>query len=154
MPIDYTIAAIPTVYNGIRYRSRLEARWAAMFDQLGWEAIYEPVDLGTWSPDFQIRKAHGNASGLVEVKPITQFDAEIAQKMTDAVIASNFDGALLLLGIAPFIDRAGMSIGWLGSGRHPPLSNGSVSAHWWHASPRSDISGAWARACNAVQWRP
>ena len=34
-----TINAIPTWYDGIKFRSRLEARWAVMFDVMGivWE---------------------------------------------------------------------------------------------------------------------
>ena len=45
-------ANIPTKYNGINFRSRLEARWAAFFDQLKWEWEYEPIDLNGWIPDF------------------------------------------------------------------------------------------------------
>lgn len=43
-----TIAAIPTTYRGTRFRSKLEARWAATFDHLGWYWEYEPcgVDFG------------------------------------------------------------------------------------------------------------
>jgi len=51
------IKAIETVYNGYRFRSRLEARWAVFFDELsiGWE--YEPQGfnlgkLGYYLPDF------------------------------------------------------------------------------------------------------
>ena len=33
---------IETVYNGYRFRSRLEARWAVFFDALGVEYEYEP----------------------------------------------------------------------------------------------------------------
>jgi hypothetical protein len=42
------IAAIPTNYRGTKFRSRLEARWAATFDSLGWYWEYEPagVDFG------------------------------------------------------------------------------------------------------------
>ena len=36
--------AIPTRYGGTMFRSRLEARWACMFDQLGWRSLYEPED--------------------------------------------------------------------------------------------------------------
>ncbi|MEA2669684.1 MAG: hypothetical protein QOJ33_2618, partial [Chloroflexota bacterium] len=28
--------AIPTTYDGVNFRSRLEAKWAAFFDLLGW----------------------------------------------------------------------------------------------------------------------
>lgn len=34
--------AIETVYNGYRFRSRLEARWAVFFDAMGIKYIYEP----------------------------------------------------------------------------------------------------------------
>lgn len=36
------IKAIETLYNGYRFRSRLEARWAVFFDTLGVEYKYEP----------------------------------------------------------------------------------------------------------------
>ena len=35
------IKAIETVYNGYRFRSRLEARWAVFFDALGVKYEYE-----------------------------------------------------------------------------------------------------------------
>lgn len=37
-----TIAAIQTTYAGCRFRSRLEARWAVFFDELGIAWTYEP----------------------------------------------------------------------------------------------------------------
>ena len=58
--MDGVIKAIETQYNGYRFRSRLEARWAVFFDELGVEYQYEPegFDLdGTWYfPDFWIPK--------------------------------------------------------------------------------------------------
>lgn len=36
--------AIPTRYSGVQFRSRLEAKWAAMFDLFGWSWEYEPFD--------------------------------------------------------------------------------------------------------------
>lgn len=66
-------ASIPTKYNGVNFRSRLEARWAAFFDLLKWEWEYEPIDLNGWIPDFKIK---GAVDILVEVKPydIRQID--------------------------------------------------------------------------------
>jgi len=55
--MKYEIEAKPTVYNGVQFRSRLEAKWAAFFDELRWRWAYEPVDLGEWSPDFIISGA-------------------------------------------------------------------------------------------------
>jgi hypothetical protein len=57
-----TIAAIPTTYAGVRFRSRLEARWAATFDLLGWEWAYEPYDLNGWIPDFVLTLPKYNES--------------------------------------------------------------------------------------------
>ena len=63
------IKAIETVYNGYRFRSRLEARWAVFFDALGIEYQYEPegFDLGEdgwYLPDFYLP----NEKLYVEVK--------------------------------------------------------------------------------------
>ena len=51
------IRAIETVYDGYRFRSRLEARWAVFFNALGIEYEYEKegYDLGEhgwYLPDF------------------------------------------------------------------------------------------------------
>lgn len=53
------IKPIETVYNGYRFRSRLEARWAVFFDEAGIEYQYEPegFDLGDglyYLPDFYL----------------------------------------------------------------------------------------------------
>lgn len=51
-----TIKAIETRYAGCRFRSRLEARWAVFFDQVGISWQYEPqgfvVDGRAYLPDF------------------------------------------------------------------------------------------------------
>lgn len=62
-------AAIPTEYAGVRFRSRLEARWACTFDQLGWEWEYEPFDLPGWIPDFLVDIHDGHRPFLIDVKP-------------------------------------------------------------------------------------
>lgn len=53
-----TIKAIETVYNGYRFRSRLEARWAVFFDTLGIPYEYEQegyqLDSGWYLPDFKL----------------------------------------------------------------------------------------------------
>jgi hypothetical protein len=66
---------VPTMFNGTRYRSRLEARWAAFFDLLKWDAHYEPFDLNGYIPDFVIngRDAWSGKKEeqiFVEVKPV------------------------------------------------------------------------------------
>ena len=132
----YTIAAIPTLYKGRQYRSRLEAKWAAFFDLLGWEHEYEPFDLGAWSPDFLLKPIGRSWAGslLVEVKPISDFSHEVADKM--AVAARNRPYVrLLLVGTNPKSvsndpwegDRC--QIGWVG------VERADGSGHdWSHAS--------------------
>jgi hypothetical protein len=61
---------IETHYNGYRFRSRLEARWAVFFDALGIKYEYELEgfdlgDLGWYLPDFYL----SDLDYWVEVKP-------------------------------------------------------------------------------------
>jgi hypothetical protein len=81
--MDYAFKAHETNYNGTRFRSRLEARWAAFLDLVGWEWVYEPVEVQGWLPDFMVKIpcGHSECRGyhvlLAEVKPyysIRQFD--------------------------------------------------------------------------------
>lgn len=63
------IKAIETEYNGYRFRSRLEARWAVFFDAMGIEYEYEPegfeLSCGRYLPDFYLR----DLQIFVEIKP-------------------------------------------------------------------------------------
>jgi hypothetical protein len=67
--------AYSTVYKGIRFRSRLEAKWAWMFDQFGWPWEYEPFELNNYIPDFIIPFKFGGDM-LIEVKPIVNHERE------------------------------------------------------------------------------
>ena len=62
------IKPIETVYNGYRFRSRLEARWAVFFDALEVEYEYEPEGFllpsgNKYLPDFRI-KCYGTRGGF------------------------------------------------------------------------------------------
>ena len=62
--------AKPIIYEGIQFRSKLEARWYIFMKKLGWNIIYEPEieGLNGWIPDYLIiGKQH---KILVDVKPI------------------------------------------------------------------------------------
>lgn len=74
------IKAIQTLYSGIWFRSRLEARWAMYFDLLGVEWIYEmegfKVGRGEfYLPDFFLPKL----KYYCEVKPFEQTDPKWAK---------------------------------------------------------------------------
>ncbi len=55
-PQEWNGISVPTLYKGIQFRSRLEARWAIFFDELGIEWDYEPetfqTKYGYYMPDF------------------------------------------------------------------------------------------------------
>jgi len=69
-----TITPIPTVVNGIKFRSRLEARWAMFFDslKLKWYYEYQGFQIkNVWYvPDFLVITPSGNEY-WIEIKPIT-----------------------------------------------------------------------------------
>lgn len=80
------LSPIETQYNGYRFRSRLEARWAVFFDTLGVEYEYEPEGFELpngmrYLPDFKV-KCYGTRGGC---SPEKYFDLwiEIKGVMTD-----------------------------------------------------------------------
>lgn len=65
----FKVKSKDTVYNGYNFRSRLEARWASFFDEMGIEYVYEPqsfiLESGTlYIPDFYLPKMNA----FVEIK--------------------------------------------------------------------------------------
>jgi hypothetical protein len=62
---------IQTEYAGHVFRSRLEARWAALFDLMRWDWVYEPLDADGYIPDFLLM---GERPVLVEVKPAVSIE--------------------------------------------------------------------------------
>lgn len=85
---------IPTTYRGTRFRSRIEARWAAFFDALKWPWTYEPIDLAGYIPDFLL--GFDAAPLLVEVKPENEREA-LAQHLP-RIAASGWPGEALIVG--------------------------------------------------------
>ena len=79
------IKPIETVYNGYRFRSRLEARWAVFFDALGVKYEYGPggfeVNGVKYLPDFLIYDVEGihafewRKNIYVEVKGSPDYDS-------------------------------------------------------------------------------
>lgn len=68
---------IETSYRGCRFRSRLEARWAVFFDQIGTEWVYESqgyvLNGMPYLPDFWLPYAPMKEEGWgfwVEIKPV------------------------------------------------------------------------------------
>lgn len=108
---------IPTMYNGVQFRSRLEAKWAALFDLVGWKWEYEPYDLPGWIPDFVLFGEKENV--IVEVKPFFKLEEYDTKKIVDAITQSGHSEMdILLLGPSTMrlkeVWADQLSIGWLG----------------------------------------
>lgn len=77
------LKAIPTTYSGVTFRSRLEARWAAFYDETGrrWEFEPEGYELpsGRYLPDFWMP----DGECFEEIKPTV--DAVNLKKVTELV---------------------------------------------------------------------
>lgn len=97
---------IPTMYHGRRFRSRLEARWAVMFDFLDWRYEYEPYDLEGWIPDFAL---FGAAEILVEVKPYNSLQEFDTGKILAALKGTEKRGREILLLGDTIVDTASAS---------------------------------------------
>lgn len=93
------IQAIETIYDGYRFRSRLEARWAVFFNAAGIEYQYEPEgfdleDVGYYLPDFYLPKF----AAYVEIKPLSVSDTEEqeAKKKLERMFCGK-DGIIVIL---------------------------------------------------------
>jgi hypothetical protein len=178
--MKYTIKAHPTMYNGVQYRSRLEARWAAFFDLIEWQHEYEPIDLPGWSPDFRVvfpcwhSECNGSHSLLVEIKPyfdLKQFeghpcldydygtrngghfdstDVAVAEGKTCYAIPADASAAF---GANPEVTYWQMSHGAGGGVFDLPswINDVPCSRPWIDNVPCSRL---WSEAGNIVQWRP
>ena len=132
--------AIATVYKGIRYRSQLEARWAAFMTAIGWEFQYEPFEGDGYIPDFIV---YGGYPMFIEVKPAVtpseyRAPAEKADRGLDSAVHD-----VLVVGSSwslPGMASGGKPVaGWLGE----KSWDGSVSRSWgW---------GEWITCANCGQ---
>ena len=80
------IKALPSFYAGVKFRSRLEARWARYFDLIGVDWQYEPegyeLPSGNYCPDFLCNDSRLQAF-YVEVKPDEQGKSLVQQRLID-----------------------------------------------------------------------
>jgi hypothetical protein len=149
MTTAYRYRAHPTVYADVRFRSRLEARWAAFFDLARWRWEYEPIDLVGWSPDFHVEFDCGHSECgpthelYVEVKPyhsLDQFADHACMKINEWEVPSP-----AAFGLNPRITRWVMAHG-AGGGEYD-VGSGFADRYG------NDVDRMWRRAGNRVQWR-
>ena len=171
---EYNIKAKATTYKGRHYRSILEVKWAIFFDYLGWQHEYEPLGFKGWLPDFALYGA--NKIILVEIKPIIEFNKEVADKISKI---NKGEYELLLLGLRPFCKGNLPILGWLLEkndsegddwGEAPFNANGGYGFYHYHNSYEDRMTGEyngyhhivnpcwddmeilWNQASNKAQW--
>ncbi len=153
-----TFAAIPTIYKGVQFRSRLEARWAAYWDIVGFHWAYEPFDLSGYIPDFLLSITHPvndrcyecgwfdaeqtntgvGCSRIVEIKPAMEISGliEAARKLDN----TGWNGRAFVYGSSPSI----------GLRRYMD----SVYGWGWRFETRVEPPGdVWTQAGNLVQYK-
>ncbi len=161
-------AGIPTLYDGVRYRSRLEARYAAFFTEIGWRFQYEPMDLDGYIPDFLVyftqRPLLFEVKGFDEELQVAQFKIDLSGWTGDSLIACGEvtgqtvgyihlqDPHVVTWEEADLffcINCGGVAVAPGGGDwrcRHCGANEGHVGSF--------DPTEAWARSGNRVQWRP
>lgn len=137
-------AGIPTLYKGLRFRSRLEATWAACLDELGIEWQYEPIDLKGYIPDFVLpaRKL------IVEVKP--SLDPTDMWEHVIKIEKSGWPDDVLIVGAAVPLTR---SVG-LGLSRQLGSWTYEKRTHLLMVANGDALEAAWKAAKNITQWMP
>lgn len=152
--IDYTkIAAIPTRYAGVEFRSRLEAKWACFFDLAGWEWEYEPIDLQGWLPDFWVKWPCGHSECgahhtlYVEVKPVDDYNVRSEFKSHRCGAHEYlYGGDLGVCATAMFGKRPSSTFWEMAHG----AGGGVDTVLNWVENP----GALWKEAGNRVQWKP
>ena len=179
--ITMAIPGIQTSYKKRMFRSRLEARWASLFDLFEWKYEYEPFDLNGWIPDF-ILFGHLERT-LVEVKPFsseTEFRQTLSRIIKAIADTCYQHTEFLLLGCTIFEKSTSFNdfptIGWLFDGNS--LDEAILNYHdnkygFFHASgswydritgeydgdhlltapSQEEVFALWSSAGNSTQWK-
>ena len=122
------IHGIPSVYRGVNMRSRMETRWAALFDELGWPWQYEPIDLAGYIPDFVVR--FDDAPLLVEIKGHVVEPTSLAE-YTRKIELGGWEGETLIIGATPWELSSAQPL--LGSFGEPIVVHGEREWRWGEA---------------------
>ena len=120
-----SITPIKTDYNGIQFRSRLEARWAVFFDAVGVKYEYEPDSFMIggirYIPDFYLP----DLKQYVEVKPY-RAGAFMEVAKTLGIIGTGKIKSLLVL--SNFPEETNMAAAYPAVYAHPV--SGNIVVEW------------------------
>lgn len=140
-----SVEAIPTRYEGVRFRSSLEADWAFTFDDLGITWSYEPVALRLgprigYRPDFYLPVQHV----WCEVKGPSDVRIEKPRRLATVLIDDEFDQRQPLVVILRIPVRGCVVV----EGAWPGNAIGLVECEHCQNWTFVDLTGAWScRVC-------
>lgn len=97
---------LETRYLGYRFRSRVEARWALFFTELGLDFVYEPqgfqLDSGKYLPDFYLPDVGGGLWVEVKTRGLTPREERLAHELVQhsglRLLVAQGDPCILELG--------------------------------------------------------
>lgn len=166
-------AGIETEFDGIMYRSILEARWACTLTLLGLHFEYEPLPLAGFLPDFlvdvHVYAGHGKLRKyptLVEVKPA--WLPSDYQEPISRIARSGWSGPAIVLGSTVRAnDMLSQPGHWCGYA-HPEVSqrHAEDGSHEWFPvgwdeqtksfafGAKGDLTKIWKQAGRVVRWLP
>jgi hypothetical protein len=167
------IPGIETEFDGVTYRSVLEAKWACTFKLLGLHFEYEPLPLAGFLPDFLVDVSVYAGKGkprqhptLVEIKPA--WSPRDYQEPISKVARSGWCGPAVILGATV---RANETLGqpghWCGYA-HPEVAERHAedgSREWFQIGwddklkafalgANGDLTAIWKQAGRIVRWLP
>lgn len=152
--------------KGYDYRSRIEAVWSYVFEKLGWEWDYEPIDLDWYIPDFILKTTYGEKI-LCEIKG----DVDIIktyEPYLKKIINSGWKGRYIILGSTVTNDNNEVVIGVGGNTESSEeVTNITIKkiSGWVLASSteenllgkveetNGDFNSVWVEARNLAQWK-
>lgn len=156
MAFAYSIPSRTTSYNGIEFRSELEAAWAAYFDLRKIKYEYEPLlNLPFWRPDFNLdlylydslynfMTGEGEsfrADILVEVKPYTTDQWHSDSETIDKIKKSHRQ--VVLLGINSSVILSNI----------PQKYTSSLRLYGENPECGNSVEDDWIEAKNTVRWK-
>lgn len=152
----YTISPRPTFYNGTKFRSRLEATWAAFFDLMEWKWQYEPIDLRGWTPDFLLKIPcdHPDCPDthdlFVEVKPFRS-----PREFCDHILTrfnKPFEISAIGVGIDLWVSTEWEMTHGEGGGVYTLPDWYRVKRWCWENVTDNDFNELWREAENLTRW--
>lgn len=156
------IAAHPTYYRSTRFRSRLEARWAAFFDLLQWQWQYEPIDFKDWVPDFHVEfpcghsECAGSHAFYAEVKPYYTLQEFAGHPVARGDCSQRYGLDGMRLGINPSVVYTEFAHGAGGNF----YGDEELFLQWGHPKDPVEMPGftwdvhaLWREAGNLTQWK-